>query len=137
MKIFKSLLLVSICLGASAVLHAQQPEEKTVKPLPASLTKSPAADLKSAPVPVTKEIKADAVVAVPSPLTKEDNAKIPGQENFTLKIVDAATPVNQLTPEQEKTLNGTATLPKKSAITPGTENSKPLPLSKPVLVKEQ
>jgi hypothetical protein len=137
MKIIKSLLLVSISLGTSIALHAQQPEEKTVKPLPAALTKSPAADLKSAPIPVTQEIKPDGVQTVPSPLTREDNAKTPGQENITLKVIDDKAPANQLTPDQEKTLNGTATWPKQSAIAPGTENSKPLPLSKPVIVKEQ
>lgn len=137
MKIIKFLLLVSISLSASIALHAQQPEEKTVKPLPAALTKSPAADSRSAVIPVTNEIKADAVLAVPSPLSREDNNKLSGQENITLKTVDANTTNNQLTPEQINTLNGRATLPKQSAVAPGTENSKPLPLSKPVLVKEQ
>jgi hypothetical protein len=136
MKIIKSLLLVSISLGTAIALHAQQPEEKTVKPLPAALTKSPAADLKSAPIPVTNELKADAVPAAPSPFTREDN-KLPTQENITLKTVDGKAASNQLTPEQINTLNGRATLPNQSAIAPGTENVKPLPLQKPVLVKEQ
>jgi hypothetical protein len=137
MKIIKPLLLVTFSIGASIALYAQQPEEKTVKALPAELTKSPSPDSKSAVIPATKEIKADAVAAVPSPLTREDNTKVPPQENITLKTVDANTTTNQLTPEQINTLNGRATLPKQSAVVPGTENSKPLPLSKPVIVKEQ
>ncbi len=137
MKIIKSLLLISFSLGASIALHAQQQDEKTANPLPAALTKSPAADLKSAPIPVTNELKADAVPAAPSPFTREDNTKLPGQENMTMKTVDANAAVNQLTAEQLKTLNGTGTLPKQSEIAPGTENSKLLPLSKPVIAKEQ
>jgi hypothetical protein len=39
MKIIKSLMLVSFSITASIALHAQQQEEKTVKPLPATLTK--------------------------------------------------------------------------------------------------
>jgi hypothetical protein len=137
MKISKSLLLVSFSLCASVALYAQQPEEKTVKALPAALTKSPSPDTKSAVIPVTVELKADAVQPAPSPLTRDDNSKLPAQENFTLKTVDANTTNNQLTPEQINTLNGKATLPKQSSVAPATENNKPLPSPKPVIVKEQ
>ncbi|MBL7702903.1 MAG: hypothetical protein JNM14_11685 [Ferruginibacter sp.] len=65
MNKIKLLLILSICLTAKAV-QAQQPEEKTVKPLPAALTKSPAADKASAQ-PVAKQMPSDAVPAVPSP----------------------------------------------------------------------
>jgi hypothetical protein len=138
MKIIKSLLAVSISIGASVALQAQQPEEKKVNPLPAALTKSPAADLKSEPVPVTQKIKADAAMATPSPLTREDNAKIPGQENVTMKTLDSKTTASQLTNDQEKILNGKATLPKQSAIVSGSDNTtSPVVLPKPVLAKEQ
>lgn len=138
MKVIKIILLLSLSLSASIALHAQQPEEKTaIKALPAELTKSPAADAKSAVIPVTSELKADAVVAAPSPFTKEDNTKLPPLENIVLKPIEAKEANSQLTAEQVKTLNGTGTLPKQSAIAPGTENDKPLPLSKPVIVKEQ
>jgi hypothetical protein len=139
MKSIKPLLLVSFSLSIVFTVQAQQPEEKTIKPLPAALTKSPATDEKSALIPAPKEIKADAVQAAPSPLTREDGTKANETENITLKAVavDTKGATNQLTPEQIKTLNGTGTLPKQSAIAPGTENSKPLPLSKPVIAKEQ
>jgi hypothetical protein len=120
-------------------LYAQQPEEKTVKALPAELTKSPSADSKSAAIPVTKQINADAVVAAPSPLTRKDDSKLPVAESITMKTIDANTATNQqLTDEQIKTLNGTgASLPKQLTVVPDTENSKPRPLAKPVLAKEQ
>ena len=138
MKIIKSILLVSFSLCTSIAVHAQQQEEKTaIKALPAALTKSPAPDAKSATIPVTNELKADAVPAVPSPFTKEDNTKLPVLENITLKTVEAKTANSQLTAEQLKTLNGNGTLPKQSAVSAGIENVKPLPVSKPVLVKEQ
>ena len=138
MKIIKSLLLVSFGLTASFALHAQQQEEKTAKALPAQLTKAAVADTKSTVTPVVIEMTAaDAKVAAPSPLTKDDNTKIPEKENIKFITVDGKATSNQLTPEQIKTLNGATTLPKQSAIAPGTENIKPLPVLKPVLVKEQ
>lgn len=139
MKSIKPLLLVSFSLSIVFTLQAQQQEEKTIKPLPAALTKSPAGDEKSAIIPAPKEIKADAVQAAPSPLTREDGTKAKETENTTLKAVavDAKGATSQLTPEQMNTLNGKATLPKQSTLSTGTEKSKPLPLSKPAIAKEQ
>ena len=73
-------------------------------------------------------IDADAAQPAPSPLTREDNSKIPENENITLKTVDDKAATGQLTAEQVKTLNGAATLPEQSAVAPGVENVKPLPL---------
>ena len=131
-------MLVSVNLGATVMLQAQQvQEEKNVKPLPAALTKSPSPDTRSAVIPFTSGLKADAVPAAPSSFTREDNAKLPGQENITLKTVDANTGTNQLTPEQINTLNGRAVLPEQSTLSTGTENNKPMALLKPVIAKEQ
>jgi 3-mercaptopyruvate sulfurtransferase SseA len=138
MKNIKPLLLVALSLIVSIALHAQQAEEKTVKPLPAALTKSPSPDSKSAVLPDTKQISADAVVAAPSPLTRKDESKIPAAENITMNAVDANTaPNQQLTDEQLKTLNGLGASNKQTTVLPGTENNKKQPLPKPVLAKEQ
>ena len=137
MKFNKSLLIVTISLATSIAAQAQQ-EEKTVKALPAGITKSPAVDSKPSVIPVIKEIAADVVPASPSRFTREDNTKITSQENITFKTFDDKAAGNQLTPDQINTLKGNAKLPKQSAGTPpGTENIKPLPLPKPVLAKEQ
>ena len=139
MKILKTLLPIAISICSAIAVQAQQQEEKTAKALPAQLTKAPVADTKPTVTPVAIEMTAaDAKVAAPSPLTRDANTKMPEKENIKFITVDGkATPPNQLTPEQIKTLNGAATLPKQSAIAPGTENIKPLPVLKPVIVKEQ
>lgn len=136
MKIIKSAMLVGIGLFTSTALLAQQEEVKNIKPLPAQLTKSPAADARSA-TPEIKMIDEKLIVNTPSPFVNENNAKIPGQENITLKSVDPKEANSQLTAEQLKTLNGIGTLPKQSAGTPATVNVKPMSLLKPVLAKEQ
>jgi hypothetical protein len=65
MKILKIITVIALGLGAANAAQAQQ-EEKTPKPLPAALTKSPAADKPSAN-PAAKQIASDAVPAVPTP----------------------------------------------------------------------
>jgi hypothetical protein len=145
MKIIKSFCLVTVCLSSTALLQAQNLTAKTATP-PESTIPAPggkpavAPDLQPASIITPKAMTMDVNQKTPSPVNMDDNKKTPEKENITLKTVDADAPTNQLTAEQINTLNGKATLPKQSAIapgTPGTDNAKPLPLAKPVLVKEQ
>lgn len=138
MKIIKSFLLVSFSLGVSVVLHAQQvQEEKNAKQLPAALTKSPSPDTRSS-LPATVEIKADAVPSAPSPVTRENDNKLPGQQNFSINTVAADKVAStQLPVEPVKPLDNTRLLPEQSAVAAGTAVSKPQPSKKPVLAKEQ
>jgi hypothetical protein len=73
MKTNKLLIIFAIALGTANTVKAQQ-EEKTVKPMPAALTKSPAADKPSAS-PVAKQIAADDLPATSSPATSTSSAK--------------------------------------------------------------
>jgi hypothetical protein len=69
MKIQKLISIIALSLITANTVYAQQEEKTAIKPLPAALTKSPAADKPSAS-PVAKQIAPDAVQpATPSPAT--------------------------------------------------------------------
>lgn len=66
MKMLKLITAIALSLAAAHVTQAQQQEEKTVKPLPATAAK-PASPDKPSAEPVAKQIATDAVPAVPTP----------------------------------------------------------------------
>lgn len=126
MKTSKFLIIVAITLGAANAVHAQQ-EEKTVKPMPEALTKSPAADKPSAS-PVAKNIASDAVPATPSPATSPSPAKAVTADD--MKGIE-------INPGMQKGMPAiNADRPKTSTIEPAkktTPAAKPVPVAAPVI----
>ena len=145
MKIIKSLLIVATALGASTILYAQQQELKTETAKPVAATVPPpgskpavAAEVK--PVTAPSLLRSEnVVVAPPSPSTNDAQAATPVVKP-TLKLVDdkAVTTTQSLTPDNIKTLNGTAERPKQTAAPAINEqNAKPLPIAAPAVIKKE
>ena len=148
MKIIKSLLLVSVGLSANVLLHAQELKTEVLKQ---SEIKAPPASTetnKPSPPPQFKPMNGvvpkEAAVAVsdnPSPLKKDENKIQPEDLKAIAISKDAKGPANKLTPEQLKTLNGTAERPKQTtpAATLDAQNAKPqiIIAPAPAVVKEQ
>lgn len=145
MKIIKSFLIVATALGTSTMLYAQQEQIKAETAKPAASTVPPpgskpalAPDMKPEVKNVQLQKSEAAVPATPSPLTREENMKAP-QEKPTLKLINEkevnTTP--SLSADNLKTLNGTAEKPKQAAPASNEQNTKPLPIASPVVLKVQ
>ena len=121
MKIIKSLLIGTVVLCATTLLHAQEIKTEMLKPTAIKLP--PAATITNIPSPapvlmpmngVAPKEAPVAALQVPSPLKKEENKN--------------QVEPNNLTSEQLKTLNGTADKPKQiapAATLDGQQNIKP------------
>ena len=109
MKIIKTLLLGTVALFATALLHAQEIKTEMLKPTAIKLP--PASDIsnKPSPAPQLKPMNGVAPIEAtvtalqaPSPFNKDENK-------------NQVEPINNLTAEQLKTLNGIADKPKQIA----------------------
>lgn len=150
MKIIKSLLLVSVGLSATVLLHAQELKtevlkQREIKAPPASTESnkpSPAPQLK----PMNGIAPAAAPVAVaetPSPFKKDKDQQQVNKPQKTIAVTDAGAAENKLTTEQLNTLNGTAQRPKQTTPVAAldAQTTKPqilaAPSIAPVVIKEQ
>ncbi len=128
MKIIKPFLLVTVGLCATSLLHAQEIKTEILKPT--EIKAPPATTITNMPSPAPMLMpmngvapKEAAVVTspTPSPLNKDENKKQVG-------------PINNLTSEQLKTLNGIAQKPKSIApvaTLDAAQNIKPVIVSAP------
>ncbi len=127
MKIQKLISVIALIVAAANTVQAQQEEKTAVKPLPAALTKSPAADKPSAS-PVAKNIASDAVPATPSPATSPSPAKAVTADD--MKGIE-------INPGMQKGMPAiNADRPKTSTIEPAkktTPAAKPVPVAAPLI----
>lgn len=121
MKMFKLITVIALSVAAANTVQAQQEEKTAVKPLPAALTKSPAADKPSAEY-AAKQIAADAVPAAPSPSkSPADAAKAEEMKGI------------EINPGMQKGMPAiNADRPKTSTIEPAKKTA-PAPKSVPVI----
>ncbi|MEO6253324.1 MAG: hypothetical protein ABIO79_08470 [Ferruginibacter sp.] len=126
MKMIQSFLIIATAIAVSNLAHAQQQQMKTEIAKPVASTVPPPGS-KPALAPDTKLVSAipmvrseNAVVAAPSPLTRNDETK---QSTETLSA------------EKLKTLNGTAERPKQTASVLIDQNATALPIVAPAVIK--
>ena len=126
MKSIKSFCLVTICLCATTLLHAQEVKAEIAKPAESTVPppgSKPAAtpDLISQPKMIELRKSENAVQETPSPYNKvKSNDK---------------DPVTSLSAENAKILAGKGERPKQLQQVTNELNAQPLPLSKPVVIK--
>jgi hypothetical protein len=146
MKIIKSLLLVSVGLSATLLLHAQELKTEVLKQHEIKAPPASTESNKPSPLPQLKPMdgvvpkEAPVAAQTPSPLKKDENKIQPENLKAIAISKDANGPANKLTPEQLKTLNGTAERPKQTmpAATLDAQNAKPIIIiaPSPAVVKE-
>ena len=115
MKNMKSILILTVCLVASALVKAQQVNEIKTEIAPKSEIKQPLpADVNKIQAPQTNQPETAAGIKSGKPVLLQEPVNNPN---------------SSLTPEQLKTANGTAQKPV-MAVPPGTEQkpAKPRPL---------
>ena len=123
MKIIKSFLLLTIALGTTTLLHAQNLKPELVKETDVKLPPPATTDKKTLPVPelkpmngvTPKEAPVVATTQAPSPLKTAENKNQPEDLKVVALTKEANDPKNNLTAEQLKTLNGIAEKPKQTA----------------------
>ncbi|MBK8608988.1 MAG: hypothetical protein IPL84_03310 [Chitinophagaceae bacterium] len=111
----KSIIILAVCLAASALLKAQQVVEVKAEIAPVSEIKPPLpADVNKIQAPQTNQTEAAAGIKSGKPVLLQEPVNNPN---------------SSLTPEQLKTANGTAQKPV-MAVPPGTEqkSAKPRPV---------
>ncbi|MEP7238510.1 MAG: hypothetical protein ABI685_11615 [Ferruginibacter sp.] len=99
MKIIKSFLLVTVCLSATTLLHAQEVKTEVLKQ---TEVKAPPTDIANKPSPAPQLIPMNGIAPKEAPKVQALTA-------------DANGPANKLTADQLKTLNGIADKPKQTA----------------------
>lgn len=115
MKNMKSIIILAVCLAASALLNAQQVKEVKAEIAPVSEIKQPLpADVNKIQAPQNNQPEAAAGIKSGKPVLLQRPVNNPN---------------SSLTPEQLKTANGTAQKPV-MAVPPGTEQkpAKPRPV---------
>lgn len=122
MKIIQSFLLITVCLGATNLLQAQEIKAEILKPT--AIKAPPATTITNVPSPAPvlmpmngvapKEAPVTATEA-PSPLKKDENKKQPEDPKVVALTINANGPTNNLTAEQLNTLNGIANKPRSIA----------------------
>jgi len=138
MKIIKSITAIIICLGATALLHAQEVKSETEKKMEVKVPA--AANSTSMPGLKSQTLEAPAAAQAPSPLIRKEDAKPEEKDKPEAKVI---TPTAIATPggeEGKKILAGKAEGPKTSEpTTPNTidQNSKAVLPAKSTAVKQQ
>ena len=122
MKIIKTLLVGTVALCATALLHAQEIKTEILKPTAIKLP--PASTISNNPSPAPQLIPINGVAPkeapaiasqAASPFKKDENKMQPKEPKTQILTTDATGPKNNLTAEQLKTLNGIADKPKQIA----------------------
>ena len=124
MKIIKSITAIIICLGATALLHAQEVKPEIEKKMEVKVPA--AANSTSMPGLKSPTLEAPPAAQAPSPLTRKEDAKPEEKDKLEAKVI---TPTAIATPggeEGRKTLAGKAEDQKPSGpTTPNTIDQNP------------
>lgn len=105
MKNIKSVIILTVCLAVSTLVEAQQLNDVKAQVAPvAEIKLPPPVDVNQIPAPQTRPAEAEAGIQSAKPLLLQQPVNNPN---------------SKLTPEQQKTANGTAQKPVLSAA-PGT-----------------
>ena len=148
MKIIKLFLLITVCLCATTLVHAQQAKNENNKPpvLKTEVLKQPEAKLSpravhnnvSSPELKPQDANEKPVAAeAPKSLVSEEEIKRQEKEKPAMKTDEANSNAVPGGEEGKKIFAGKAETPKQAPATPNTIDQNTRPLPKPAVSKEQ
>jgi len=149
MKIIRSFLLITVCLCATTLLHAQQAKNENNKPpeLTTEVLKQPEVKIPSqtahntpSPTPELKpQLATEKPVAAETPksLVSEEEVKPQQKEKPATKIDESNTNAIPGGEEGRKIFAGKAETPKQGTTTPNTIDQNMRPLPKAAVSKQQ